>query len=119
MRRKEINEEKYAPEKEKLFLPIYNTLVKKFSIKTKQPKSNSFLDKWYFPQVRAEIELVYSEINKIANNDLRNLFLIILSRNMRSCRATTHADLATLLEPVTEAYYCSKHGKFANHCFLF
>jgi len=117
LRRKEINEEKYAPEKEKLFLPIYNTLVKKYKIKTKQPKNNSFLDKWYFPHVREEIELVYSEINKIANNDLRNIFLIMLSRTMRSCRATTHADLATLLEPVTEAYYCSKHGKMCKPLF--
>ena len=42
---------------------------------------------------------------------------VILSRTMRSCRATTHADLATLKEPVTSTYYCSKHGKICKPLF--
>jgi hypothetical protein len=42
---------------------------------------------------------------------------VILSRTIRSCRATTHADLATLLEPVTTTYYCSKHGKICKPLF--
>jgi len=40
-----------------------------------------------------------------------------LSRTIRSCRATTHADLATLIEPVTTTYYCSKHGKICKPLF--
>jgi hypothetical protein len=40
-----------------------------------------------------------------------------LSRTIRSCRATTHADLATLLEPVTTTYYCGKHGKICKPLF--
>ena len=36
---------------------------------------------------------------------------------MRSCRATTHADLATIYEPVTTPYYCSKHGKICKPLF--
>jgi len=36
---------------------------------------------------------------------------------MRSCRATTHADLATLVEPVTTPYYCAKHGKICKPLF--
>ena len=36
---------------------------------------------------------------------------IILSRTARSCRATTHFDLATLKEPQTGPYYCHKHKK--------
>ena len=42
---------------------------------------------------------------------------IILSRTIRSCRATTHADLATLKEPVTTTYYCKKHGKICKPIF--
>lgn len=42
---------------------------------------------------------------------LRRDSCVILSRTIRSCRATTHADLATLIEPITASYYCSKHGK--------
>ena len=117
LRRNEIIEEKYAPEKEIMFLPIFRDLIKKYKILTKQQKDASFVDKWYFPQVRSEIELVFSEIKKIKNNDLKNILYIILSRTMRSCRATTHADLATLVEPVTEAYYCSKHGKICKPLF--
>jgi len=42
---------------------------------------------------------------------------LILSRTIRSCRATTHADLGTLKEPVTETYYCKKHGKICKPLF--
>ena len=42
---------------------------------------------------------------------------VILSRTIRSCRATTHADLGTLIEPVTAVYYCSKHGKMCKPLF--
>jgi len=42
---------------------------------------------------------------------------VILSRTMRSCRATTHADLATLKEPIKTTYYCSKHGKVCKPLF--
>lgn len=43
--------------------------------------------------------------------------MIILSRTVRSCRATTHSDLATLKEPITQTYYCSKHGKICKPLF--
>jgi len=42
---------------------------------------------------------------------------LILSRTIRTCRATTHADLATLVEPVTSIYYCAKHGKICKPLF--
>lgn len=45
------------------------------------------------------------------------MLAIILSRTVRSCRATTHADLATLKQPVTETYYCKKHGKICKPIF--
>ncbi len=47
----------------------------------------------------------------------KKVLSIILSRTIRSCRATTHADLATLKEPVTAIYYCSKHGKVCKPLF--
>jgi len=117
LRKKEINEEKYSSEKEKLFLEKYKKLIKKYGIKTKQKEKNTFLDKWYFPHIRSEIEFVYSKINKIKNDNTKKLLTIVLSRTIRSCRATTHADLATLLEPVTTTYYCGKHGKICKPLF--
>ncbi|MBP7731032.1 MAG: site-specific DNA-methyltransferase [Bacteroidales bacterium] len=117
VKRNEIDEKKYGAEKEKEFLPIYNKLVKDYGIKLRQEKQDSFLGKWYSQHIRDEIEFVYNEISKIQNPQTKQIISIILSRTIRSCRATTHADLATLIEPVTTTYYCSKHGKICKPLF--
>lgn len=117
LKRGEINEKKFGDEKEKLFLPIYDKLVKDYKIKLRQVKKESFLDKWYSQHVRDEIQFVYESIQKIKNKETKNIISVILSRTIRSCRATTHADLATLLEPVTATYYCGKHGKMCKPLF--
>ncbi|MBI4839189.1 MAG: site-specific DNA-methyltransferase [Nitrospirae bacterium] len=112
-----INEDKYGAEKEKEFLPIFNRLVKQYNIKLKQDKADFFLDKWYSQHIRNEIQFVFDEIKKIKNADTKKIISIILSRTIRSCRATTHADLATLIEPITATYYCAKHGKVCKPLF--
>jgi len=43
-----------------------------------------------------------------------SLLSVILSRTIRSCRATTHSDLATLKEPQLTSYYCVKHKKICK-----
>lgn len=117
VQRKEIDEKEYGRLKAEEFLPIYNKLVKEFNIKLRQDKSDTFLDKWYSQHVRDEIQFVFEEIKKIPNNKTKKIISIILSRTIRSCRATTHADLATLLEPITTTYYCKKHGKMCKPLF--
>lgn len=117
VKRKEIDEKTYGEEKEKEFLPIFIKLVKEYDIKLRQDKEDSFLDKWYTQHIRNEIQFVFDEIKKIKNHNTKKIVSIILSRTMRSCRATTHADLATLLEPITATYYCSKHGKMCKPLF--
>ena len=112
-----INEVKYGAEKEKVFLKIYQNLVKKYNIKLKQKKSASFLDKWYLQNVRTEIDFVFDLIKQIKDTNTKKVVAIILSRTIRSCRATTHADLATLKEPIATTYYCSKHGKICKPLF--
>ncbi len=116
-RRGEINEDKYGMEKEKEFLPTYNKLVKEYNIKLRQDKSETFLDKWFSQHIRGEIEFVFNQIKKIKNTNTKKIVSIILSRTIRSCRATTHADLATLKEPITSTYYCAKHGKICKPLF--
>lgn len=113
----EIDEKKYSTEKEKEFLPIYKDLIKKYKIKLKQDKDITFLDKWYLVPIRKEIEVVFEEIKKIKNQDTKKIITIILSRTIRSCRATTHSDLATLIEPISSVYYCSKHNKICKPLF--
>jgi hypothetical protein len=114
---REIDEKKYATDKEKMFLPIYQSLVKQYDIQLRQDKNETFLDKWFSQHIRNEIDFVFDEIKKVQNIRTKKIVSIILSRTMRSCRATTHADLATLLEPVTSTYYCSKHGKMCKPLF--
>jgi DNA modification methylase len=117
VKRRQIDEEKFGAEKEKEFLPIFEKLVKEYNVKLRQGVSGSFLDKWYLDHVRKEIDFVYREIRKVNDEGVRHVLTIILSRTMRSCRATTHADLATLVEPVTTTYYCAKHGKICKPLF--
>ncbi len=117
VRNGEINEKEYGAEKEKLFLPVYERLVEEYNIQLRQENNDTFLDKWYSQHIRNEIDFVFERIKEIQTSSTKKIISVILSRTIRSCRATTHADLATLLEPVTTTYYCSKHGKICKPLF--
>lgn len=112
-----FNENKFATEKEKEFLPVYQKLLKKYSIKLKQDKSDSFLDVWFMDNVRREIDHVFQAIKQEKDVKTRKILALILSRTIRSCRATTHSDLATLKEPQLTTYYCYKHKKICKPLF--
>jgi hypothetical protein len=56
-------------------------------------------------------------LKKLVINRQKEILSLILSRTMRSCRATTHSDLATLKEPQMTTYYCPKHGKICKPLF--
>ncbi|MFV0531228.1 MAG: hypothetical protein ACK5MD_07290 [Flavobacteriales bacterium] len=83
----------------------------------KQEKPETFLDKWFVKEIRDEIDFVFNEIIQIETISTKQILSIILSRTIRSCRATTHSDLATLIEPQTTTYYCKKHGKICKPLF--
>jgi DNA modification methylase len=117
VKRKEIDENIYGAENERVFLDIYYKLVNKYKIQIKQNSNNTFLDKWYLKSVRDEVEYVFNEVKKVKNIYSKALISLILSRTIRSCRATTHADLATLKKPIECTYYCSKHGKVCKPLF--
>jgi len=117
VKRKEIDEKKYGREKEIEFLPTFYKLVDEYNIKLRQDKEDSFLDKWYTQHIRDEIQFMFNEIKKIKNINTKKIISVMLSRTIRSCRATTHADLATLVEPITSTYYCAKHGKMCKPLF--
>jgi len=116
-RSKEIDEIQYSTQKENEFLPVFEKLVEKYNLKIIQNKKDSFLDKWYLQPVKDEIDLVFSYVKQIKNITTKKIISIILSRTIRSCRATTHADLATLIDPVAKMYYCAKHGKICKPLF--
>ncbi len=115
--RNKIDENKYASAKEKLFLKIYNKLVQKFHIELAQKGKKSFLDKWYIENVRREIDFAFQIVEQVKDKKNKENLAVILSRTIRSCRATTHSDLATLVEPQLRTYYCFKHKKICKPIF--
>jgi hypothetical protein len=117
VKQKLIDENKYGREKENMFLPVYKDLLIKYKIELLKQNPKTFIDKWYFKNIINEINFVFEEIKKVKNSNNKNISALILSRTMRSCRATTHSDLATLAEPVPKIYYCSKHGKICKPVF--
>lgn len=117
LRQGEINEKEYGYEKEQAFLQIYNALVQEYGIELRQDGESNFLEKWFLQQVRNEIDFVFDRLEEIKNLETKKILTVVLSRTMRSCRATTHSDLATLVEPVTVTYYCTKHGKICKPLF--
>ena len=117
LRQGEIIEKDYAPAKEREFSRIFDQLQKQYELKIAQDNPSTFMSKWYLYSVRQEIDFVTEQVKKIADPTIKEIITIILSRTIRTCRATTHADLATLKVPVTSAYYCSKHGKICKPLF--
>jgi len=112
-----INEDSFSKEKEVEFLKIYNNLVKKYKIKLRQNKNDNFLDKWYIKNTRDEIDFAFEQLKKVKDRKVKRILAIVLSRTIRSCRATTHSDLATLKKPQLTAYYCFKHKKICKPLF--
>ncbi len=117
LNREIFNEQQFSREKEKEFLKIYSGLIKKYNIKLKQNYSENFLEKWYIDNVRKEINYAFDLIKKIKDVKNKKLLAVVLSRAIRSCRATTHSDLATLKQPQLTSYYCYKHKKICRPLF--
>lgn len=117
IQQKKIDENKFSEEKEKEFLKVYDQLVKKHDIELRQEKAETFLDKWYCQNVRKEIDFAFQIIKEIKDVRSKKALAVILSRTIRSCRATTHSDLATLKEPQVTTYYCWKHKKICKPIF--
>jgi hypothetical protein len=113
----EIDQTKYGKKKEEEFQIYFDQLVKKYNLQIRQENSDTFLDQWYLEPVRNEIDFVFNLVRQVKDPDIKKVLAIILSRTIRSCRATKHVDLATLIEPVTSTYYCRKHGKICKPLF--
>jgi len=119
VRKREINERTYGKEKLKEFLKQNKDFFSKNGTKDKtilldEKDMGKFLSKWFSKRVKQELLYYLQSINKEKNEGVQNIMRIILSRTARSCRATTHSDLATLKEPQIGPYYCSKHKKICT-----
>ncbi|WP_293444852.1 DNA methyltransferase [Persephonella sp.] len=107
----------YLIEKQNEFLKIYQSLIKKYNIPLSQEMGNSFLDRWYIPSVREEAQKILNIIQNVKDENIKKTLMVILSRTVRSVRATTHMDLDRLKEPQYTPYYCYKHFKICKPVF--
>lgn len=115
VRTNEINEEEYSREKEKEFISMFYLLADKYN----QPVSwdyeeDLFLEKWFHPSIKKEFKTVFNIIDNEDDENIKMILKVVLSRSIRSSRATTHSDLATLKAPQTKPYYCKKHYKICT-----
>jgi len=117
--RGEVKEEKYGEEKLNQFFKENKEFFEKNGTKEKailldEKNMNSFLSKWFSKRVKQELFYYLKLIENEKDEKIKNIMRIVLSRTARSCRATTHSDLATLKEPQTRPYYCRKHKKLCT-----
>lgn len=87
----EIDEEQHGREKEKDFIQTYRELITKHRVSLVTDDTPSFMNIWFNTLVRGEIEFVKQQIEKVQDERIRNVLQVVLSRTMRSCRATTHS----------------------------
>ncbi len=113
----EIDQFAYGKTKVAEFLPTFEALAAQYRIETTIPEEGSFLERWYLPSTRKELLFLREQVLQVSPCDTRDVLTIILSRTARSCRATTHSDLATLVKPVSSPYYCRKHSKICTPLF--
>lgn len=114
----EIDLPAYSKEKELELKELYQNLLKKYKLNVIESNSNnSFINRWFTPPVKQQLIFILDQINKTKDIEIRRTLLLILSRTARSCRATTHSDLATIIDPVLEPYYCYKHNKMCKPLF--
>ncbi len=115
---KRLISEEYLLEKQDEFLKIYQSLIGKFGILLRDQKEDGFINKWYLPTIQNESRILLDLINDIKNENIKKTLMVIISRTMRSLRATTHMDLDRLKEPQYTPYYCYKHYKICKPVFL-
>jgi len=117
--KKEIKEYEYAGEKLKIFLKENEDFLKANGTKmhsqlADEKQMSNFLTKWFSKRIKQELFHYIKLMEKEDNEEIKEIMRIVLSRTARSCRATTHSDLATLKEPQINPYYCRKHKKICT-----
>ena len=102
----------------KAFLPVFYGLLERHQVSNRLVQDSAlFQDSWYMPSVRGEIADAIAVIFSLPDTALRDVLVMVLSRTVRSVRATRHSEVASLKHPVAEPYYCRKHRKVCKPLF--
>lgn len=117
--RKGLDDGTYGREKLNQFLMDNYEFFQNNGVKSKdemipEDEIQPFISRWFTKRIRQEISFYTNLINKETDQQIADVMKVILSRSVRSCRATTHSDLATLKEPQYGPYYCTKHYKICT-----
>jgi len=118
----EIDPNMYSAEKEDMFLTENIEMIRKlktirdFEVGESDEAlvESEFLKKWYNGRILRELAFYNNQIAEVGSAEIRAVMRIIMSRVARSCRSTTHSDLATLKEAQILPYYCTKHYKICT-----
>ena len=117
VRLREIDEANYGKTKATEYAPQFHQILAKHKVDMCPPGGTGFLDSWYCPAIRSEMNSAVEAIEQVSDKSTQEFLKIILSRTVRSARATTHSDLATLVAPIVQPYYCRKHRKICKPIF--
>jgi DNA methylase len=79
--------------------------------KDQEVTDSEYLKTWFADQSLKEM---FYYRNLITDYTYQDLLKVILSRTIRSCRLTTHYELAHPKKPVRGSYYCHKHNKICE-----
>jgi len=109
--------DRYSEKVLKIFeklIPKQTKLVENEAKSSADFTKSPFISTWFSEREILEMHNYLDQIEQEKNEQVQNLMRVVLSRTIRSCRATTHSDLATLVEPQLEPYYCTKHYKICR-----
>ncbi|MEJ7421626.1 DNA methyltransferase [Staphylococcus haemolyticus] len=111
-----LNEKDYSEKVIQNFNKDLNILKEKNNLNVIDNNNmDTFMDLWLLPNVKKEafdIKKIITSMN--FDKAITNLFLVVLTKTVRSSRATKHTDLATLKSPTRNPYYCKKHYKICT-----
>ena len=118
VREGKVDEKDYGAAKKFDFLFRYYSLADEYGVEFNIPEdAEGFMASWYHKSELSEIRAAEACIAAMDDAAIQDVLRLVLSRTVRSCRATTHSDLATLIRPVTEVYYCGKHSQICKPLF--
>lgn len=103
------------PEMEREVLEILSRVrgATQIDLRKRYLTGDEYLQQWFAPETLHEL-LTYRSFIETGDYQYADLLKIILSRSARSARLTTHFDLDFPKKPVTEPYWCYKHGRMCS-----
>lgn len=110
-----INEDNYVAEVMAQVNDQYQDLLNEYNLKVHGETAQSdFLNTWFAENVLREALAAKDLLKDIPSEEEKKLYMLVLSRTLRSCRTTPHYELERLNTPVSGPYYCYKHMKICR-----